>query len=187
LSFPFPAFAISLPSSHQINLDGRIIKRMLVLKATAEQRDTFYLTMLGDSSKITGSASLTDLGNGHMHPYVERFLINFLLWLDSNPQKHPEKKRSKKRSRRRHSARPTVWSIGKDVVLHPLLIKEAREASSRGKVVRKSGWKLRNQHIVRGHFKEQPCGPKGQNRKTIWIEPYWRGPEGAEAWSHIYK
>lgn len=35
------------------------------------------------------------------------------------------------------------------------------------------------QHIVRGHWKMQACGPNLSERKPIWIQPYWRGPEGA--------
>lgn len=31
--------------------------------------------------------------------------------------------------------------------------------------------------LVRGHWKNQPCGEKGQERKWLHIEPYWRGPE----------
>lgn len=33
------------------------------------------------------------------------------------------------------------------------------------------------QSLVRGHFKNQPCGIRLQARKILWIEPYWRGPE----------
>jgi hypothetical protein len=32
---------------------------------------------------------------------------------------------------------------------------------------------------VRGHWKNQRCGPGGTERKFIHIEPYWRGPEDA--------
>lgn len=35
------------------------------------------------------------------------------------------------------------------------------------------------QHIVRGHYKRQVIGEGRSNRKVIWVEPYWRGPEGA--------
>ena len=41
-----------------------------------------------------------------------------------------------------------------------------------------------NRHIsvrtlVSGHWRNQPCGVGNQDRKTIWIEPFWRGPEDA--------
>lgn len=35
------------------------------------------------------------------------------------------------------------------------------------------------QTLVRGHYRGQVCGPAGMDRKTIWVEPYWRGPEEA--------
>lgn len=35
------------------------------------------------------------------------------------------------------------------------------------------------QSLVRGHWKEQAHGPGGKDRKAIFVEPYWRGPEDA--------
>lgn len=35
------------------------------------------------------------------------------------------------------------------------------------------------QCLVRGHWKNQPCGPEAKERKFIHVEPYWRGPEDA--------
>lgn len=42
-----------------------------------------------------------------------------------------------------------------------------------------SGGALKVQTLVRGHWKNQPCGPGSSERKFIHIEPYWRGPEDA--------
>lgn len=42
-----------------------------------------------------------------------------------------------------------------------------------------TGRKVNVQTLVRGHWKQQPCGPGGKDRKWIAIEPYWRGPEDA--------
>ncbi len=35
------------------------------------------------------------------------------------------------------------------------------------------------QFLVRGHWRDQACGPGWSKHKTIWIEPYWKGPEDA--------
>jgi hypothetical protein len=35
------------------------------------------------------------------------------------------------------------------------------------------------QFLVRGHWRNQACGPAMAERKWIWIEPYWKGPEDA--------
>lgn len=42
------------------------------------------------------------------------------------------------------------------------------------------GSALAVRQLVRGHWKRQPVGPGGQERKLILVEPYWRGPEMAE-------
>lgn len=35
------------------------------------------------------------------------------------------------------------------------------------------------QTLVRGHYRRQVCGVGRLQRKTIWISPFWRGPEEA--------
>ncbi len=35
------------------------------------------------------------------------------------------------------------------------------------------------QFLVRGHWRNQACGPRLTERKMTWIEPYWKGPEDA--------
>ena len=35
------------------------------------------------------------------------------------------------------------------------------------------------QWIVRGHYRNQACGPKMSERRVMWIEPYWKGDENA--------
>jgi len=37
----------------------------------------------------------------------------------------------------------------------------------------------RHQWIVRGHWRQQPCGPGRQLRRPTWITPHIKGPEGA--------
>jgi len=32
------------------------------------------------------------------------------------------------------------------------------------------------QFMVKGHWRQQACGPKLTERKTIWVSPYWKGP-----------
>jgi hypothetical protein len=44
---------------------------------------------------------------------------------------------------------------------------------------KKGKWKLALRYVVRGHQKLQPCGPRHEQRKVIWVHPYWRGPSDA--------
>lgn len=36
-----------------------------------------------------------------------------------------------------------------------------------------------HQWIVRGHWRQQPCGPGGKDRRPTWIPPHIKGPEDA--------
>ena len=35
------------------------------------------------------------------------------------------------------------------------------------------------QFFVRGHWRNQACGPRHKDRRFVWIEPFWKGPEDA--------
>lgn len=41
----------------------------------------------------------------------------------------------------------------------------------------RSGRELSVQFLVSGHWRRQAHGPNRSERKTIWIEPFWKGPE----------
>lgn len=126
-----------------------------------------------------------------------RIIRNLVSWLDASggieghtkPQP-PHVKRNNKD--RRHiletGAWPHVWFFGGNVKLRPELRRLAREfalASSEKHSL--PGWQLHVKHAVRGHWKRQAHGEGLALRKRRWIEPYWRGPEGAAAWAHIYE
>ena len=41
-------------------------------------------------------------------------------------------------------------------------------------------WKLSYRFIVQGHYRNQACGLNHQDRKLIFIEPFWKGPDYSE-------
>lgn len=45
----------------------------------------------------------------------------------------------------------------------------------------KASWSLDHQVWVAGHWKEQPYGPGNSLRRPLWIKPYIRGPDMADA------
>jgi len=49
---------------------------------------------------------------------------------------------------------------------------------------RKGGAPPSVQVIVRGHYKRQVIGIGRSGRKVIWVQPYWRGPDGAPILTH---
>ncbi|MBE3035638.1 MAG: hypothetical protein IMZ70_00930 [Candidatus Atribacteria bacterium] len=50
-----------------------------------------------------------------------------------------------------------------------------------------SGRTIDKRFVVRGHWKMQPYGEKHTLRKSLWIKPYWKGPDFAEIINKPYK
>lgn len=126
-----------------------------------------------------------------------RVIKNLVAWLESmggvesqvRPQPPHLKRKASKEARQRVASGvyPHVWLFGQNVKLSKEARKMAAEvalgASKRHEI---GGWKVRVKHVVRGHWKQQAFGEGRAERKRVWIQPYWRGPEGAAAWSHLY-
>ena len=73
--------------------------------------------------------------------------------------------------------RPEIWVLGRSVKI-PRPMREA----IRGAIKTGRGYELTKRFTVRGHFRNQPCGPGRAARKTVYIEPYWKGPATSEAY-----
>lgn len=67
------------------------------------------------------------------------------------------------------------FEVGRTIKLDPRI----RDAISRSGVSPET-WKVEQRFIVRGHWRSQPCGRGKMDRKRIWIEPHWKGPENAK-------
>ena len=85
-------------------------------------------------------------------------------------EQHPKKAEEwRKRMRRIAAKEPIIIDVGKSVKPVPELSQELG-----------SPYELSVRFVVRGHWRQQPCGPGGKERKLTWIAPYWKGPEWAE-------
>jgi hypothetical protein len=102
-----------------------------------------------------------------------RLLVGVLVEL--NDPQHVEQIRIGKPARKKRTpgTEPELWNykLTRDVKL------DARKAVEA--FVVQGTRALTVQSLVRGHWKRQPVGPGGAERKLIHIEPYWRGPEDA--------
>lgn len=122
-----------------------------------------------------------------------RLARNFLLWLDASgglkkhrPTSVPRKLQEKRA--RSGSTWPTEWEFGREVTITPELREAAREAvAGRTRRHAADGWHLRSRFIVRGHWRNQAHGEGRALRRRQWVQPFWKGPEGAKAWSHLYE
>jgi len=117
---------------------------------------------------------------------VGLLVFNFLLYLNSPRAvkqhanaKHIEhvKERSKGQSKKEVARRVKKlasvpeWLVGTDVELDPELKQAVKE--SRTGVVNILRYKV----LVRGHWRNQACGPKFADRRLTWIEPYVKGKD----------
>lgn len=108
---------------------------------------------------------------------MARLVLNTCVAM-SNPDvvrpigKHPKVPAPKGPSRNGKEPLFRVYRVGKEITLD---CREALRSYVRG--TRRGP--LTVQFLVRGHWRQQACGPRFSDRKATWIEPYWKGPEDA--------
>lgn len=85
------------------------------------------------------------------------------------------KPKSKKKKGRENKEGPSArfFTIGKPITL------DFRDRVKHYMFGTRQSKELSVQFMVAGHFKQQPFGEKKVQRKTIWIEPYWKGNDDA--------
>lgn len=76
--------------------------------------------------------------------------------------------------------RPRVHDVGRTITIDPMLVRCARNGA------RDIALQLKHRFIVRGHYREQAHGHARRDRKTIWIMPFWKGPEEGAKLVHTY-
>lgn len=81
---------------------------------------------------------------------------------------------------RREGTAPKIHDVGRTLRLDPHLVRAARAGS------REVALRLKHRHIVRGHYRNQPFGPRRAEVKRIWIAPFWKGPEDGAELVHTY-
>lgn len=102
-----------------------------------------------------------------------RLVVNTLLYLEAKPGLLPAPRRASYPPGEKVRTRLVV--LGREVKVAPNLLQAARH-HVKGHAAR-AAWKVLVRSVVRGHWKQQPHGPKGAERVRKWIEPYERGPE----------
>lgn len=209
LYLPFPAFFITLPpNTLPVLSQGRKTWADMVRVAVSEDgSDGMFMVSASSSDppqEVGSTFPMADLVLSDSHEVIGeidpdhlvtiratlRLVRNFVMWLEATggiKNRSPLSRPKKKSDRSGPRDWPTTWILGQEVKLS----RELREMAAESVLGRSSlavpGWKLRMQHVVRGHWKSQAHGSGRLSRKQIWVEPYWRGPEGAAAWGHLYQ
>jgi hypothetical protein len=135
----------------------------------AEQHHRF---LDAQTAKIAG----VKVPRGAALKLVQRYVLNLLLFLTSDQAetRRVEPKRKKRKGRRAHrhiekTNSPTIL-VNSKVKIH----REVRDAFRSGQ---HTGRKLTVRTIVRGHIRQQACGPQWSERKPVWIAPHIRGKD----------
>ncbi len=177
---PFEAFGVELP-------DGRLVEFSQVIDADGEQkirvlvigrdREGFTFSSTWGDELTAGAQETTKAANYMRH--IIKGLCSFLA-AGVEPLE-VENAKAVRRANAKGEVRPRVFVVGKTVKIS----KELREYAARNAA--EPLWKLEHRYVVRGHWRNQVCGPMRAERRKTWIQPYWKGPEGAEAWQHVYE
>jgi hypothetical protein len=122
---------------------------------------------------------------------IHRIAINTLLYVTNNPNdvttaeanKNRESltnrmlkaigsKKEKLKQRLKNCPSIPVNMVGKYYTIDKNIQRALEQAEATGK-------HLSTRFIVAGHWRNQACGLNRLERKLLWIEPYWKGPEFA--------
>lgn len=195
MHMPFPAFLLTVPQSSRLPTS-----KMLVYRLNTGQSDSYRVSLLGANIQYSWPATLSrkqasayineglDAGitnesertaDEQMVRYIRAsftLLNNVLTYIEAAGVLPDEKRRRGVPAapvERVNKKRP-IFDVGRCIKLDGRLREHLRTADASD-----AKWKLAHRHVVRGHWKGQPCGPGRTQRKRIWVEPFWRGPENA--------
>jgi hypothetical protein len=111
-----------------------------------------------------------------LYVLISRLVFNTCLMVADPDQVKPlgsSHKRYASREGRHGLPEQRVFQIGRPINL------DCRDAIQEYVEGERTARELKVQSLTRGYFRQQPHGPKLSLRRRQWIEPYWRGPEGA--------
>ncbi len=113
-----------------------------------------------------------------LYVLVGRFVVNVCLALSdpSNVKEvgssHARYAKGGSRDPRTGSPEQRVYKLGKPIVVDCRApMREYLEGE------RKTPSVISAQFLVRGHWRNQPYGPKSSLRRRQWIQPHWKGPQ----------
>ncbi len=175
---------------------GHIISCIAASRALSDgSTNSMHETLMyGDENRIITNENLSEfLEADHViAPNVWKVIINSLLYL-SSPEAEidqigsPSSVLLEARSRATSSKR--IAKIDRQLVRtsdlpyalvgKSIVIDRSLRGAPQGQSI-DHHWRLGYRVQVRGHWKQQVCGPGRSLRKNIWIRPHWKGPDTAQ-------
>lgn len=112
---------------------------------------------------------------------IHRIVANLCIYLTTC--KAPEQPKHKAKTGRPMSEwRPRT--VGSEVKLPPEMRAAAKAFAESGHD--RKTWRIHSRFTVRGHWRDQACGPKRVDRRRTWIEPFWKGPKLGVELERVY-
>lgn len=176
---PWPVFFINVPAGLLCSRHGVPVKHILLQKKSEDVLTHVLVGAAGPLTSVNGDWT-TDLEN-------LAIALEYGVCMAINANTHVERSTYKGKSRHRNrgyrEAPPpgTVYKITAPVSI------DLRETVKEITSGTRKGGKPKVQFVVRGHWRQQPCGPRNTLRKRMWIEPYWKGPRDGVAAIRAYR
>lgn len=172
---PWSAFVIDVPSGLLFAPSGKAVLHVCVT-ARADGVSAFPIDHQGPVAELFSAKSLAAFGMFCTKPLTEmlaRLVLGVSLEMTCTTFKDGGiGPRPSTKDPRTGEPRAWVFRLTRDVKVdcRDAVRDYAREVGGGSPTV---------QTLVRGHWRRQPCGKGGADRKHIFVEPYWRGPEDA--------
>lgn len=189
IKLPFPVIQLELPGYYSAEFksaDHNFDNRHTVVFAEQSPMGNLRLSIGSRLGACYGSLDLEDMmklssDNGSFLQKLLNLSVNVILYINSTKpdiikipafiKQNPSTERQKEKQRR--VPKDDYFILGKNItIMHQRESQENSEGS-------KNFTSYSYQFQVRGHWRQQPCGPNRQDRKNIWIEPHWKGPDFA--------
>jgi len=144
------------------------------------------VAIMQDTAAYVGKEEPSESADDTTLRLLRRMCINAVLYVTSGYRCKRASSSPRYRARCHDAKRePTIWWLAEPVELKKQQLDAARELTEPRH--RRQHDAERRQHLVRGHWKLQRCGPRGQDRKRIWVAPYWRNLDSDERVSFAVK
>lgn len=175
LKMPWSSFVVRLENA-PIEVAGKPIE--LIMVNELDGKTSIVITK--GSRVVSRSGSLASIAAGEDYDGSAedralslscRLVLGCIAELESGEGKRRAFVRGDREGTKPSDPKLSPWVLGRPVTLD--VTEEVRAYCAGG------GTAPSVRTLVRGHWRQQPCGPRNEQRKLIHIEPFWRGPEEA--------
>jgi len=177
-NIPFDVFSLRLPWNIEV-APGAVARRLFAYRRVIQGERVVGIQSAHIGDCLPACWCETDRKSIVLAPGVCAFVAGFLFWYDSLPEK-PRPERKLAYNRRTRAGRETVFRCQSSLKLDRRLVEAAKHYGD-------PAYKLHARWIVRGHWRNQACGPARAERRMTWVRPHWKGDDALAPVRHIYK